>query len=214
MKDEGQWLTARKARETVGMSASTLRRWSATGKIESTVGPSGQRFYNLSKITDGRELAPKQRIIYARVSSPKQRDDLARQIDHMEQAYPGRRVIKDVGSGINFKRPGFVALLDLANNGEIESVAISHRDRLCRFAFDLIEHIFRRNGVEILVHEQAFASPSAELAEDLMSIVQVFCCRRNGARRFGGKRLTHIDKDENGQAQADPRAEAALGAVA
>ena len=39
--------------------------------------------------------------IYCRVSSGKQKDDLQRQIEHMQQAYPGYAIFKDVTSGLN-----------------------------------------------------------------------------------------------------------------
>lgn len=102
----------------------------------------------------------------------------------MEQAYPGRRVIRDVGSGLNFKRPGLLALLDAVNRGKIGSVAVCHRDRLCRFAFDLVAHLFDRAGTQLVVHDSSLVSRDEELADDLLSVVQVFCCRRNGKRRY------------------------------
>ena len=53
----------------------------------------------------------KRRIIYIRVSSTQQRQDLGRQQKDLKKACPNHEVIADIGSDINFKRKGFVALL-------------------------------------------------------------------------------------------------------
>jgi len=63
---------------------------------------------------------------YARVSSDKQRDDLQRES-------------KDIASGLHFSRKGFPSLLERIHGGGVEGVVVSTRDRLCRFAFELIE---------------------------------------------------------------------------
>ena len=50
-------------------------------------------------------------ICYCRVSSKHQQDDLDRQIKFMQEQYPNYEIIKDIGSGINFKRPGLLKLI-------------------------------------------------------------------------------------------------------
>ena len=61
--------------------------------------------------------------------------------------YPGHRVITDVASGVNFKRPGLRALLDAIHRGNVKEVVVLHRDRLARFALDLLEyHTARKDG--------------------------------------------------------------------
>jgi hypothetical protein len=44
----------------------------------------------------------KEKIIYARVSSPAQRGDLQRQSDDLRAKYPTHVLITDIASGINF----------------------------------------------------------------------------------------------------------------
>ena len=67
-------------------------------------------------------------------------------------------------------------------------MVISHRDRLCRFAFDLMEWLFTKHAVKLVVLDQA-ESPSSdpanvqqELAEDLFSVIYVFVARNNSLR--------------------------------
>jgi predicted site-specific integrase-resolvase len=106
----------------------------------------------------------------------------------MLEHYPGYTVISDVGSGINFKRKGLLSLLSKCKQGCIREVVVASRDRLCRFAFELLEWFFKEHNIQLKVHFDADQSPEQELGDDLLSIVQVFCCRRNGKRRYGESR--------------------------
>ena len=84
---------------------------------------------------------PRARVLYCRVSSAKQRADL-----DLRARYPEHEVIEDVASGINFHRRGLLALLDRAVRGGVEEVVVAHRDRLCRIAFELVEHVLAQCG--------------------------------------------------------------------
>jgi hypothetical protein len=53
----------------------------------------------------------KENVIYARVSSAKQKADLVRQVDFLRHRFPNHKVVTDVGSGVNFKRKGLLSLL-------------------------------------------------------------------------------------------------------
>ena len=62
---------------------------------------------NNDDTTGNRQEHVQLKIIYSRVSSRKQTDDLKRQTKYLQEKYPSHKVITDVGSGINFKRKGF-----------------------------------------------------------------------------------------------------------
>ena len=163
----------------------TLRRWAESGKVQFKWSPGGIRLYRLPDAdqSSGEPVAEK-KVVYARVSSSKQKDDLQRQADYLLSKFPGHRLVTDVGSGINWKRKGLLSLLDAANTGDLQELVVATRDRLCRFAFDLLQHIFTQRGVRLVVLDSADMSPEQELSDDLLSIVQIFCCRRNGKRRY------------------------------
>ena len=173
-------------KEQFHVNPCTLRRWADAGRIEFRWSPGGIRLYKLPDDSAGLPTAPpeKKKIVYARVSSSKQKDDLRRQADYLLSKFPDHELVTDVGSGINWKRRGLLSILDGADKGGIEEVVVASRDRLCRFAFELLEHIFRRRGVKLVVLDTIDSSPEQELSDDLLSIVQIFACRRNGKRRY------------------------------
>ena len=177
------YVPAGKYKQIYGVSTLTLRRWADSGKIESIRSPGNHRLYKVTENTPAKPLE-RQKIVYIRVSSAKQKDDLERQRAFMVARYPGHRVVSDIGSGINWRRKGLLTILESAMSGDVEEIVVASRDRLCRFAFELIERVLCNTGTRLTVLEHADQSPEQELSDDLLSIVQIFCCRRNGARRY------------------------------
>jgi len=182
-----KFVRPRVIRQHIGIHATTLWKWSKEGHIECLIGKGGHRFYNIHSVAEyfGLQTAgAKQgkRYIYARVSSHKQRADLERQIAFLQKAYPEHEVVSDVASGINFKRRGLQQVLDECYKGMVEEIVVAHRDRLCRFAFDLMQSIFRNTGVKLVVHHRHEQTEEDELAQDLLSIVNVFVAKNNGRR--------------------------------
>lgn len=180
------------------VSTHSLREWADTGKVDSVRTPGGIRLYKLpdAEHTPLANHDSKACISYIRVSSPKQRDDLERKRAYMHSRCPGNEIVADVGSGINFKRKGLLAILDRANKGTVSEVVVASRDRLCRFAFELIEHVLKQKGVKLTVLESADGTPEQELSDDLLSIVQIFCCRRHGRRRYAASKRVQDEKDQ------------------
>lgn len=177
--------------ERIGRSASTIRRWEQEGKIVSKRLPSGQRFYDETDVKKALGVAPASRatVVYCRVSSAGQKDDLASQVQAMEAYCLGAGIavddwIEEVGGGMNFKRKKFLALISKIMAGEVERLLIAHKDRMMRFGFDLVEYIALENGCDIEVVNQESLSPQQEMIEDLLAIVHTFSCRLYGMRKY------------------------------
>lgn len=187
----------KKAVELSGLHPNTLRTYADKGIIKATrMSPRGRRLYdsesfNLTRKEDKND--EKSLVCYCRVSSAKQKDDLVRQVAFMRQQFPDAEIIQDVGSGLNYKRKGLQDILRRLVQGYKFTLVVAHRDRLCRFGFELLEYLFQQNGGEILVFDKASHSPQQELTEDLLAILHVFSCRMHGLRRYSNK----IKTDKN-----------------
>ena len=75
----------------------------------------------------------------------------------------------------------------------VEQVVVAHRDRLCRFAFELIEFIFESNNVKLLIIDTKVGeSGNNELVDDILSIIHVYSCRAMGKRRYVSQKQVNI----------------------
>ena len=93
-------------------------------------------------------------VIYARVSAPKQKNDLQNQIEQMKQwCFMSGNTISgiysDIASGISFeKRKGFFEMLDEIMDHKVEKVVTTYSDRLSRVGFELLVRLFRKFRTE------------------------------------------------------------------
>lgn len=164
MSFDGVFKTAKWFKTHYDVSAGTLRNWALSGKLRHVQFPGGKRahdcrhFATLIGAPPPKEAQQQQqqceqaKYIYARVSSAKQAAGLERQIDELKQAYPDHVVVKDVASGVNWDRRGLRTILNRAFKGLVAQVVVMHRDRLSRFAPDLLQYILERLGVKLVVH--------------------------------------------------------------
>jgi putative resolvase len=208
-----------KAAELLGVSKDILRRWDNEGKIKAIRTPGGMRLYDITDInpasfTKQKAKSSKTVVLYARVSSAKQRDDLERQqkylTDHIPNEYSRHETLKiaDIGSGINFKRKGLLSVLGRVKEGNVSAIVVASRDRMARFGFELIEWMCEQFGTKVVVLEDEDTTPEEELGKDLMSIVQVYCCRWNGRRRYRAKKQQgNNNKNDEVKAEIDPSTE-------
>lgn len=190
-----QWLSARKTAKFLGTHPQTLRTWSSKGLIQTIRTPGNHRLYNVESFThQGKEKEEiqqqedrRQTLLYARVSSSHQRQDLERQIQYLQERYPSSTTISDVASGLNYRRKGLQRVLRLICEGTVSTLVVTHRDRLSRFGFELFETFFQHLGVTILVLDQEHPQDHLrdrehEVMDDILSINSFFIARLQGQR--------------------------------
>ncbi|MCC3415748.1 MULTISPECIES: IS607 family transposase [unclassified Microcoleus] len=179
------YIPLRKAVEFLGLHPNTLRKYADEGQIKSIKNGAGQRLYDVDSYQKDGSICSI--ICYCRVSSTKQKDDLARQVEFMRQRYPDSEIIQDIGSGLNFKRKGLQALLVRFMRPDQLTIVVACRDRLCRFGFELFEFMAKQNGGEIVVLSNPVHASESELTADLLAILHVFSCRMHGLRSYSQK---------------------------
>lgn len=196
------YIPLRKAVEFLGLHPNTLRKYADEGKIKSIKNSAGQRLYDVESYTRSDSVGVTT-ICYCRVSSSKQRDDLDRQVVYMQSLYPTAEIIRDIGSGINFKRKGLQSLLERLMRGDKFTLVVACRDRLARFGFELFQFMVEQNGGQIVVLDKTVHCPESELTQDLLSILHVFSCRMHGLRKYSKKIKEDLSKIESGTENTD-----------
>lgn len=191
-----KYFTINKFSKIVGVTPQTLRNWDKSGKLKPHhTTESGYRYYSEEQLKQILKMKPKQRIVigYCRVSSPKQKDDLERQVENVKMYLLAQgkpfEIISDVGSGINCRRKGLLELLNKINQDEVEKVVILYKDRLSRFGFELIEYVASLHGCEIEIIDNTQKTEQEELVEDLVQIITVFSCKLQGKRAHKARKL-------------------------
>jgi putative resolvase len=182
--NDGRWVPSSKACAFFGVSSITLKRWEQSGNIKCQRTSGGHRRYLIHSGDIIENPKTSKKYIYVRVSSTKQKNDLARQRDFLLSKYPDYKVISDIGSGLNYKRKGLLKLLELSNKGEVSELVVFSKDRLCRFGYELLQWQFLQNNTELVVYDKSDKTPEQEFTEDILAILQVFACRWNGKRKY------------------------------
>ena len=179
--------------QTLEVTPDTLRRWESNNQIETIRTPGNTRLYNLEEFLNRqKDLKKRIDIIYCRVSSRPQKPELQNQINFLRDKFPNHVLITDIASGLNYKRKGLQQILEHTLSGSIGQLVVAHRDRLCRFGFELIDFLITKGGGEILVQDRNCDSPEQEMVKDITSIINVFSCRLYGLRKY----KKEIKKDE------------------
>ena len=139
----------------------------------------------------------RQVVIYARVSTKNQKDDLQNQVSFLRQFCNARGIIIDqcieeYGSGLNYNRKKWNKLLDEVMEQKIKTIIITHKDRFIRFGYDWFEKFCMKFHTTIVIVNNEELSPQEELVQDIVSILHVFSCRLYGLRKY----KKQIERDE------------------
>lgn len=177
--------------ELKAVSVDTVRRWEKEGKIKSVRTDGGHRRYRLADFVEeklGKTIA------YARVSSHDQKSDLDRQ-DAVLSAYCQSKewnfeVIRDLGSGMNYRKKGLSKLLNALLDGDVARLVITHKDRLLRFGSELIFSVCEYHEVEVVIlNKKDDATFEEDLASDVLEIITIFSTRLYGSRSYKNKKI-------------------------
>ncbi|WP_404799818.1 IS607 family transposase [Anabaenopsis elenkinii] len=191
-----QHVTPKEAAKILGVHVSSLRRWENEGKLKAIRTPGGQRRFILEEVEKiGGIPRTIKTICYGRVSTHSQQDDLQRQLEHLRTRYPEAEIISEVGSGLNFKRKKFLAILERIIDGDIQRIVVPHPDRLVRFGFELVRWLCTKFECELVVLNDRKLSPEQELVQDILSIIHCFSSRLHGLRKYKSSIKEDLQKE-------------------
>ncbi|WP_367687963.1 IS607 family transposase [Helicobacter pylori] len=178
------------------ISRVTLWKYVKSGKIRVKQEPNGYYIYNdsdvysLAGIEDGRL-----NVVYARVSTQKQKQDLQNQIENCISFINAKgisvySIYSDIKSGMSLDRKGFMELLNAVMAFKIKAVYISYKDRLARLSYELVEKLFSDYGTKIIIINQCESiSLEQELFEDIMQTIHSFSMKMYSKHRIAKKLL-------------------------
>ncbi len=179
--------------ELLGVSVKTLQRWDREGVLKANRTPTNRRYYTYNQYLQFKgiqaENDTRDIVIYARVSTRGQKDDLKNQTEFLKQFCNAKGIIvnqciEDFGSGLNYNRKKWNKLLEEVMENKIKTIIISDKDRFIRFGFDWFEKFCEKFNTNIIIVNNEALSPNEELVQDIISILHVFSCRLYGLRKY------------------------------
>lgn len=155
--------------------------------------PSGQYDYDSDSVyslLSDRINEERKNVLYCRVSTAKQKNDLENQEELLKSFCLARGVtvgktLKDVGSGINFDRKGFSELLMDVVNHRVSTVYITYKDRLSRISFNLFKNLFSEFGTDIVVVNDIDDAKMVEkeIFKEIVDLIHCFSMKMYSNRR-------------------------------
>ncbi|ONI47809.1 DNA invertase [Candidatus Epulonipiscium fishelsonii] len=187
--------------ELLNVSVKTLQRWDREKILIAKRNPNNRRYYTYDQYLSFKGLKNeviRKIIIYARVSTNNQKEDLINQIKFMQTFANVKgiivdEIIQDIGSGLNYNRKKWNKLIDEVMENKIDTIIITHKDRFIRFGFEWFERLLLKFDTKIVIINNEFLSPQEELIQDIISILQVFSCKIYGFRKY--KKQIQEDND-------------------
>jgi putative resolvase len=123
-------------------------------------------------------------VLYTRVSSSENKTNLDTQLDRLRsfavaKGYTIVKEIKEIGSGLNDKRP---KLAEILKDDNWDVIIVEHKDRLARFGLNYLELLLNKQNKKIEVINECL-NEKEDLMTDFVSIITSFCSRLYGLRR-------------------------------
>ena len=172
------WYKAGEAANYLNVSYQTLRKYVKEGKIQHNSTPAGQATFTqeqLDTFLNKPSTQPRKLAFYLRDSQGNQ-ERINRQKETLTKAYgTPLKTYQDKASGLNENRKGLERLIRDAKKGEINTIAITAKDRLTRFGYHYLEELLADNHCTILVFdEKQDKTAHEELMQDFMSLLASF----------------------------------------
>ena len=179
----------------------TLTKYVKDGRLKVTLLSNGfydydeDSVFSLAKISTNRKC-----VVYARVSTQKQKKDLENQISVITEyanknGYQVDKVYSDIASGLNYDRKSFKEMLNEIIERRIKCVFIKDKDRLTRVSFEMWKQLFKNFNCELIVinETQTNEYEEKEIFADIISLVHCFAMKMYSQRRK--KKMILVEED-------------------
>ena len=194
-------MKAREVLKLLKISRQTLTKYTKTGKLKAELQPNG--FYDYEEESVFKVMNKnyvRNRVIYCRVSTAKQKPDLKNQEELVKQYCNSNGIIindiySDIGSGINFDRKEFQRLLNDVTQYKISRIYITYKDRLSRISFNMFKTLFANFNCEIIaltdIDDEKMIEK--EIFKEIIDLIHCFSMKMYSRRRK--EKLVNIKKE-------------------
>jgi len=189
---KGEDMKAKEVLKLLRCSRPSLTKYLKQGKLKAKLLDNGYYDYEEKSVYDflNKDINRKT-VIYARVSTKKQKNDLKNQIELLknfcfQNGYTINEVYSDIASGITFEnRIDLFKLVDEIINNKIEKVIITYKDRLSRTGFDFFKTLFNKFGCEIIVISEVGSNKldREEIFEEIISLLHCYSMKMYSKRK-------------------------------
>lgn len=170
----------------------TIYKYVKQGKIRTTKINDKHLIYNDDDVYAIAGISPiRDIVIYARVSTSKQKKDLENQIEILKlfansNGFVVNKIYKDIASGMSFDRQNFKDMLFDVIEHKIKTVLISNKDRFSRVSFNMWKELFKSFNCDIIVMNDILENndnDDKEIFEDIISLIHCFAMKMYSKRR-------------------------------
>ena len=191
-----------KVLKILNISRQTLVKYVKNGDIRVVMQTNKQYDYNEEDVYRKAGLSENRvNVVYARVSTPKQKRDLENQAETLinycnANGVKVDKVYKDIACGMNFDRKQFRSMLEDVLNYRISSIYITYKDRFSRISFDMFERLFLEYNCKIIVINKIGSTAEEdekEIFSDIISMLHCFAMKMYSRRRK--KKMELIKED-------------------
>ena len=176
-----------------GVSKSTLRRWERDEYLLPDYRTRGNhRRYRYNKILKFlgliKDKSEREVFIYGRVSASKQREDLKRQIEGLENYARDKNlkisgIYKDIASGLNDGRRDLLKMITDIPVKLPDLILCTYKDRIARFGTRLLEQFCSVYDVELVETQIKDITEEEKLAHSIIAILTSFSGKLYRSRR-------------------------------
>ena len=194
-------MKAKEVLKILKISRPTLTKYVKEQKILVQELPNGFYDYDEDSVLKVAKISTERNsVIYARVSTSKQKKDLENQIQTITEyanknGYKIDGVYSDISSGLDYDRKSFSELLNLILERKVRNVFIKDKDRLRRVSFDLWKNLFKQYNCNLIIvnETQNNETEEKEIFTDIISLVHCFAMRMYSSRRK--KKISLVKED-------------------
>lgn len=194
-------MKAKEVLKILQVSRQTLTAYVKNGSLIVRRKSNGYYDYDEDSVLKKAGITPERKVVvYARVSTQKQKADLQNQIDTITKyannnGYSVSNVYSDIASGISYDREQFIELLNDVIARKIKTVFVENKDRLTRVSFNMWKDLFKQFGCDLVAINDVVnpKTEEAEIFSDIIALLHSFAMKMYSQRRKNKLRIVKED---------------------